>query len=84
MFQMYPAAPDSPGFVIPRAGKYVPLLAFTVHQTIVKIIMDLQLKPSAFTFHSFRRSGGIFFCFSYFIAFLYVLYAMHMQKKQLQ
>ena len=60
MFQMYPASPDSPAFVIPRAGKYVPLLAFTVHQTIVKIIMDLQLKPSVFTFHSFRRSGDIF------------------------
>ena len=60
MFQLYPASPNSLGFVVPRAGKYVPLLALTVRQTLAKIIMALQLKPSAFTFHAFRRSGAIF------------------------
>ena len=41
-------------------GRYVPLLAFTVCQTLAKIITALQLQPSAFTFHAFRRSGDTF------------------------
>ena len=60
MFHMYPASPDSPAFVIPRGGRYVPLLAFAVRQTLAKIMMALQLQPSAFMFHAFRRSGATF------------------------
>ena len=60
MFHMFPAPPDSPAFIVPRGGGYVPLLAFTVRQTLAKIIMSLQLQPSAFTFHAFRRSGATF------------------------
>ena len=60
MFHMYPTSPDSPAFVVPRGGRYVPLLAFAVRQTLAKIIMALQLQPSAFTFHAFRRSGATF------------------------
>ena len=60
MFHMYPASPDSPAFVVSRGGRYVPLLAFAVCQTLGKIIMALQLQPSAFTFHAFRCSGATF------------------------
>ena len=68
MFQMYPSSPNSLAFLVPRGGGYVPLLAFTVDQTLSKIIMDLQLHPSAFTFHAFRRSGATF-SFNYNVAF---------------
>ena len=60
MFHKYPASPDSPAFVIPRGRKYEPLLTFAVRQTLTKIRMSLQLQPSAFTFHAFRRSGATF------------------------
>ena len=60
IFIKYPAFPDSPAFIVPRGGRYVPLLAFTVRQTLAKIIMALLMKPSAFTFHAFRRSGATF------------------------
>ena len=59
MFQLYPASPESPAFVIPRAGKYVPLLAYS-SPNIGKNYNDFAVLPSAFTFHAFRRSGATF------------------------
>ena len=60
MFQMFPASPDSPAFIVPRGRNHIPLLAYMVRQTLAKIIMSLQLDPSAFTFHVYRRSGATF------------------------
>ena len=60
MFQLYPADPESPAFVIPRGKKCAPILAFTLRQTLAKILMALQLNPFAFTFHAFRRSEDTF------------------------
>ena len=57
-YTLYSTSSESPVFVILRAGKNAPFWLFLVQQTTAKIMVALNIQPSPFTFHSFRRRGA--------------------------
>ena len=60
MWSEVPAQPSDVAFGYWEMGRYVPVVAYKVRSTLAKCIRQLNLGPSLFTFHAFRRSGATY------------------------
>ena len=58
MAKLLPAGQNDPLFCIPQGTRLLPLTQSKVRKVLQNIVIRLDLCPSAFSFHTFRRTGA--------------------------